>query len=383
VRVVVDNKHVDSAIRQALGGNRAEKGGACPDRNLTAAYLENRLRDDERAVFESHAADCATCRQVLALAMTLEEDPDSVPAVRQPSSSKLLFRISIPVSALALIVAGVAVGILSLRSPKTPMRNAPSPQITELRAPAQPQPPPQEKIRKEPVSPAAAPIRKPAEVTTTAARPPAAELTRKAEPAKESLKEPAPVATPTVVPAELAELEAGRAQKQEVAAAKTEFAAARNEDAAIRPAIQARGGAAGFAGGVVGGVVGGAVGGISPPPPQRTQRVSMVNATATPREAIESLSKLLGASDKDESGKAKMLALELKSGNRSRKIGDHTFVSASGYWVDELCARNTEAPIVEVRTGVTEFEEILKLYPDLRTLLPAIVYWNDKTWVLR
>jgi hypothetical protein len=372
----VDNRYVDSAIRQALGRSQAESSGACPDHNQAAAYLEGRLRDDDTAAFEAHAADCAACRQVLALALKLEEESWAVNAIHAHSSKRLLFRISIPVSALALIVAGIAIGMLFLRSSKTPDKIVPTAQITELREPAPVQQPSREKDSKESVSPAPVKIQKPTTVKTRVSQSPAAESAKKAEPAQDALTRATPIAAIAGVPAEPAELDAVKAQTQQVAAAKTEFAPARSGDVVARQALQSSG--------VVGGLPGRVVGGISPAPQApKLQKVSMPNLTPTPRDAIRELSKMLGANDEDGSRKAEELKSDLTSENRYKRIGDRSFLSTSGYWIDELCARNADAPIVEVRAGTAEFEEILKLYPDLRVLLPVVIYWNDKILVMR
>lgn len=376
----MDNRYVDSAIRQALGRSQAESSAACPDHNQAAAYLEGRLRDDDAAAFEAHAADCAACRQVLALALKLEEESWAVNASHAHSSKRLLFRISIPVSALALIVAGIAIGMLFLRSSKTPDKIVPTAQITELRAPAPVQQPALEKDSKESVSPAPVKIQKPTAVKTRVSQSPAAESAKKAEPAQDALTRATPIAAIAGVPAELAELDAVKAQTQQVAAAKTEFAPVRSGDVVARQALQS----SGVVGGLPGGVVGGVVGGISPAPQApKPQKVSMLNQTPTPRDAIRELSKTLGANDKDGSRKAEELKSDFTFGNRFKKIGDRNFLSTSGYWIDELCARNADALIVEVRAGAAEFEEILKLYPDLRVLFPVVIYWNDKILVMR
>jgi hypothetical protein len=312
--------------------------------------------------------------------MRLEEESGAVNAIHAHSSKRLLFRISIPVSALALIVAGVAIGMLFLRSSKTPDKIMPTAQITELRVPAPAQQPSREKDSKESVSPAPAKIQKPTAAKTTVSQSPAAESAKKAEPAQDALIRATPIAATAGIPAELAELDAVKTQTQQVAAAKTEFAPARSEDAVARQALQS----SGVVGGLPGGVVGGVVGGISPAPQApKPQRVSMLNPAPTPREAILALRKTLGTNDKDGSKKTEERRSDFTSENRFKRIGDRSFLSTSGYWIDELCTRNADAPIVEVRAGAAEFEEILKLYPDLRVLLPVVIYWNEKILVMR
>jgi len=370
----VDNNIVDSAIRQSLSRALSENRGSCPDPNLTAAYLENRLHEDQRAAFEAHAADCADCREILALALRLEEEQGTVPLIRESSSRKLLFRFTIPVSALALIVAGIALGIIFFHSSKTPV-SVPAVQITQLRAPDQLQSPTPEKESKEKAERRSEPRPKPVTVKSISTPSGVAEPSKKPDPSKQALAQPAPpAATPT--PTEIVELDAAKIQTREVSAAKSEFAAGRAEDAGLRQAPQTGAAATGFAGGAVGGVL-----------PQsaalRTQRVSMLNAAPSPRDAIIALSKMLETAVQSETRKTKDQAADLKSEARSRKIGDHNFFFTSGYWIDALCAQHADAPVTEVRAGTAEFEAIVKLYPDVRSLLPAIVYWGEKTWVLR
>jgi len=375
----VDNKNVDSAIRQALGRTPPESSGSCPDPNMTAAYLENRLTDDEMAAFETHASDCPQCRELLALAMKLEEKPGTGPSVIEPAVRRYLFRISIPVSALALFVTGAALGIIFLRSSKSPVSGKPAAQTAELRAPAPPPEPSPEQKLNESVAPPPAPVRKPVAVKSAPAPLSDSESSKKAESMKQAIAQQAPAAVPEAVPTGIAELDTGKAQTQQLSAAKTEFAATRGDDAGQRQAAQSRGATAGYAGNAVGGVVGG----IPPPSAPRTQRVSMLSAAPTPKEAIMTLGRMLSTAVQSESRTAKDAAADLKSDERSRKIGNHRFILTSGYWIDEVCGRNTDAPIVEVTAGAPEFDEIIKLYPDLRPLLPAIVYWNEKALVLR
>ena len=73
----------DRTLRAAA--RRGRPVGVCPDAALLAAYADNGLTADERHSLETHAADCVTCQQHLALLGAVSLDRD----VPQPSRSWL------------------------------------------------------------------------------------------------------------------------------------------------------------------------------------------------------------------------------------------------------------------------------------------------------
>lgn len=80
------HQDADKAFLRILRKQQGDSPAACPDANDLAAYLEMKLSDDETARFEEHAADCAPCREALALAMKLageEKESHAITAVPQ------------------------------------------------------------------------------------------------------------------------------------------------------------------------------------------------------------------------------------------------------------------------------------------------------------
>jgi len=70
------------AIRSALARKRPLSEH--PDANLLGAFAENRLGPPERSAVAGHLADCADCRELLALAFGTLESPVSAAAPAQP-----------------------------------------------------------------------------------------------------------------------------------------------------------------------------------------------------------------------------------------------------------------------------------------------------------
>ena len=88
------------ALRTAA--RRGRPAGVCPDAAMLAAYADNGLTADERLVVETHAADCATCLEHLALLGAVSLDRDA-PA---PSRSWLVrWGWLVPVATAVLVVA--------------------------------------------------------------------------------------------------------------------------------------------------------------------------------------------------------------------------------------------------------------------------------------
>ena len=63
------DKRLDAMIRTGLASGLDVSGAACPDPDLLAAFAENTLASNERAIWNTHFAGCAICqRQLAALA---------------------------------------------------------------------------------------------------------------------------------------------------------------------------------------------------------------------------------------------------------------------------------------------------------------------------
>ena len=88
------------ALRSAA--RRGRPAGVCPDAAMLAAYADNGLTADERRVVETHAADCATCLEHLALLGAVSLDRDAP----QPARSWLVrWGWLVPVATAVLVVA--------------------------------------------------------------------------------------------------------------------------------------------------------------------------------------------------------------------------------------------------------------------------------------
>ncbi len=359
----MDQKHVDMAIRQALSRATHGKGDACPDQNLLAAYLEHRLGVTENQALEVHLSECTSCQGLLAMAMDIGEEAAPETALQDSSPKRVLFRLSIPVSSLILIVIAVAAGVLFLRTSKQPSEVAQPIQTAEIHEPVPATPPAPAVVPKELPRPARPQKRLPPPDRYGAAVNEAeVKEARSGPPPQESPALPASQTADRTVPVEIAGLRA----KSEVQAHAAATGYAQIRDGKVSPDYFAQ--AKEVPGGVVGGAVGGILGGAVAP------RTSAIHKTAaletvlpTPRDAI------LAAGAKAEETTA----------SRWKKVGDRGFRFASGYWVDEQCVKDTGKTIVEVGEGAPDFEEILKSYPELLTLRPVIILWKDKILVLK
>lgn len=108
------------------GADRPGRG--CPDEAVIAAFVEQRVRDEERARIEAHLADCDACLGMVAFLARGPQElgaaaPGAVARARdlvQPASSGWR-RLSLRWVAAAAGVACVALAaVLVLRSPSTP-----------------------------------------------------------------------------------------------------------------------------------------------------------------------------------------------------------------------------------------------------------------------
>ncbi len=362
----MNEKYVDRAIRRALGQDKTERVGACPDHNLLAAYLEGHLNGCEKEALEAHAAECPTCQHVLALAEQIAEEPDSEALFTYHPKKKLLFRISIPISALALTGAAVAIGVFFLRISKQPTTQPPVAQTAELHAPAQVAPPPPANLLKNEPLPGRSQTQRPDAEKSPIRQRATALKEKETGPALKMPTQQPPLAATPVAATQIADLPAEKPETRRLAAARVDYAPARNENVNADQVMPAKA----AAGGVAGGVVGGVIGGVSREPQARElQKVAALSMsmTETPRDAVLESSREQGQAD----------------ASRWKKVADRGFRFIGGYWVDEQCSKNVNAAISETKEGAPEFEEILKLYPDLRALRPAVIFWKEKIWVLR
>jgi hypothetical protein len=76
-------------------------------------------------------------------------------------------------------------------------------------------------------------------------------------------------------------------------------------------------------------------------------------------------------------------SLDSKSKSAEMKtIGDKVFYKNLGYWIDKQCAENSGDPIVEVKSADPDFALLIQKYPDMKKILPAIIHWEKKNYLL-
>jgi hypothetical protein len=346
----------DDLIRKMLSARECENSERCANENLMAAYLESSLSPQETAEFEAHIADCAICREVLALSMKMDSEETADRPAAASDSRKTLFRFSVPV-----VVAGALFLVFILAVYKY-MRN-PSEnnvQVAEVRKPAQP---PMQRSAPQAESAAQGikkevPEAKAPEKTALKAKAPemdkrvaASEKQQSAPPAPEEKEKgsfPADLKrAETNPPVVLSGAEAVISAESKTEASDAAGASRIDEASAARPAS-------------------------NPPPYQidinrykalNSLSLSILNVTPT-------AGMLLGSESEKDSA-------ELK------KIGDKVFYLNSGIWIDRQCAQHRDSLVVELLPVLPEHESILKQYPELRNLLPALIYWNSKIYLLR
>jgi hypothetical protein len=346
---------LDRLIRKSLAAQKRRNPGPCVSENLMAAYLEESLSPDESAAFESHVSDCAACREVLALSMKLRppEEEAFVPDV-PPGSKNTLFHFSVPVPVLGALVVGIVLFAVYLRISNRPNENTISDRIAELR----PSPQQVEAVAQDaPVAARAnarvnkeAPQKK-ASIGSAAAMP-ADDYRKDAAkfPADENLTAAVPVvAIPPASPspagtlsAVLADSDLSAKQKSEVETkeATDQIASIRAQEPVSRPRVFAA-----------------------------ANRIATTLYSSTPVEAsLRFALTNLGANSK---------------GNETREVGDRVFYRSSGFWIDRQCVEHSGNPIVEITTEDPEYKVILEKYPDVRSILPAAIFWEAKNYLLR
>jgi hypothetical protein len=326
--MAVKDTHFDKAVRKALPGGAPSP---CPDENLMAAYLDGVLSGQDRERFEDHASQCASCREVLAMAIEMAEQSSDAPPLR--AFRRPAFRFFIPATVAAGIVLAVATGILLLQTfregetpqsaavrPGTPDRDARQKSLLET-APSAPSgsaraaahagaTAAREKEVVPPVGPRPSPLRAPE------GRPLVAEESR---------------ATDAAAPPEGNRAAAGERRKASAYAARLDHPIAQ------RP---------------------------SAPPTEGKP------AESAPEDVV-AMSAGLGQS---------------RDSAAVRKVGELTFRLAGGYWLDSRCGDQKEDAARLVAADADALAGILKEHPGLKALVdtgtPVIVRYQDRNYVL-
>jgi hypothetical protein len=345
---------MDDLIRKSVSTGIREPLTGCADENIMAAYLEGNLSAQEKAAFEGHAAQCASCQEILALSMKLK-NPDASEQISKEGSSakKTLFHFSIPIPVLG---GGIAVIILivvlfkflgdsrqepgaaqiaelhqSAREAQVMKQNAPLPQTAESRSNLTPEPPATE------TDALAGKLKGLASRdlgSEPQAIPPAAPVVKTEE--AEAVEPPAlldDVKVAEIHPAETAVV--GRSRSNE----RLDAASSADTDSEQGDKFQAL-------------TLNAAPSAQLSSKPQKEMKADLAKARSNP----------------DAAG--------------MRQVGEKEFYRNSGIWIDRQCALHPDDPIIEIDKEDPEYKLILEQYPKLRDLLPAKIYWNGKTYLL-
>ncbi len=413
------DSHVEGAIRRILSRRQTGAPGNCPDANELAAFLESRLSPSEANRFEQHAADCAACREALALSLQMvEPEADSV---RAPA--RLAQRSSYSTSPLRFALAAVvllAVGVLLFKAVREDQFPQAGPQLAREERASAPKGgiPSKSEVQGKPTaySPQpAAPLQM--QAPTSAKEPPVIQIAaspRKedAAPQKPAVPSAAPAA-PSPVPAQLqpqaradALKQAGgepgeTLQKEKLAQLADKDVQQKSETAALVQAKQA------------------GVGGRDLNKSAQTAQLNLQTAQAAPAN-VEVQAGNLAAANRTQLAfpEAQRLALQANDKSQVNRVqqaleqalafrrknpppavttqvlskdpktrGERTFMRTADYWVDSQCVAHAGAPSREILRDSKEYLEILAKEPALAELRPAeipiLIYWDGANLLIR
>jgi Putative zinc-finger len=323
--------------------------GACPDANLIAAYLDSTLTAIARARLEEHASRCDSCQEVLGLAFSLSDAEREIeaPSAGRPERARQAFRIPLYASAIAIVAAAIATGVLILKV----TREQPASQTAVLRGAVPPD-------RPVPASPAVegrkatAPERDSRDASNRLTDTPGnRERRMKPETAASHVTTPPPEAPRAPAPQARAEQSA-------------EMMAARNEKTADPAATAAGSGAA------------------EPRP------MASAPAGYRTREAKERGAPAVDRDEPDSAAREAILTLakldRARSSHATRKIGTRVFYYLMGYWVDGECGGYPGDVLIH---SATVPPEILQVIPELEELAasdtPIIIHYGKANYVVR
>jgi hypothetical protein len=391
---------MDSLIKNMLSMGARKSSGSCPDENLMAAYLEGSLTSSEKSEFESHVSDCASCREILAVSIRLQPQESSRLQATPVTSKRTLFRFSIPIPVLGvLLIAAVLAGVLFRHTSRQSI-NAPKEQVAENR-PAVQQPADLRETAPQPMeaAPAVQPSRQRAKemtrigpqsnlaasTTSGVDEAPAEKQERMAEGTvadkKGGFEEKAKAVladrdwaanAPEAVPAAAAPLPpppvkaTAQALKAAQPAVVPESVGRASE---MKQPVQAERAASQEANIYTEAVV--------QKTPSRPKIYAAQNRIAASNYATTSVVASLKEALDALAVPANLQAAE------SMRNGDRTFYKNSGIWIDQQCIEHASADIIEIKPGAPEYKALSKQYSNIRTIVPAAIYWEGKIYILR
>jgi len=432
---------IDRVIRKSLSaGVRKTAADPC-DENLMAAYLDSSLSAPEMTAFESHVATCEVCQEILAVAVKLQVNEESGPIpVKTSSAKKTLFRFSIPIPVIgALLIFIAIVAVVFRMQTKTDQSAIREERVADLRAAMQRTMPQADEAKldkpgKDTLPDASLPTR----LTTAGASkrgriedvPEGSEEKDQAGadtiPSIRSDLAAVPASPPAIVaqatpppppPAEAMKMSALSEKDQAVSEKKKaegepvlptdtiasaekpepsktgshggfrrELSAASQTAAQSAPALPTGTASVTKQKGndeAEGPVAAETTNAIAPARTQepfpRPPIYASTNRIATTLYSTESTESSLRFVIKN-------LGSNLKAAE-SKKIGDRVFYKHMGYWIDRICTEHPENQIVEIISGDVagdkDYTAITKKYADIRSILPAVIYWENKSYLLR
>ncbi len=397
---------IDRHISKSLSAEAQSPAGHVVDENRMAAYLEGNLSPEEAIAFEAHMANCDVCQETLALALKLQSQEDE-PFQEQPSSParKRLFHISIPISAVAGLLLCAGIAVVFFRVYDEPRRFT-APQVAEL-------PPAARNEARPSVSTPPAVESEPAQ--KIASGPESKEKTREIQPRSAAPVQPAPPpvdglfavgasgdiasldkkgalnmpaeavggSTAPVQPEGARRADAPMIHKEEMptpvlqnSASPPAAAVSLGKITAPSVAIQAQNSKAKDEADASGSNLSAEVSA-----PARTQEPFQ-------RPSIYAASNRIATTLYETESFESYIRFVIRSLDVTRKsaenkaIGDRVFFKNRGYWIDKQCAENSADPIVVIKAADSDFASIMQKYPDTKALLPAIIYWEKKNYVL-
>jgi hypothetical protein len=339
----VSDAPIDGLIRKMLSGRGHDSSEHCVNENLMAAYLETSLSPKEAAEFESHVSDCAICREALAIAIRMggQEEPGVISA--EPGRIRFRFFKLVPIAGVLILLIALIPTFYKLKSTHRQNESLIKTQEAELRSPAK-------TIQKNELT-------KP-EVERVAVK-------------SKTVKETGIQSTDAKKPVESKLLDYRKAESSRPEALQKELtlpdAVKITEKDADLP--------------------------LKPVQDEKADDAKQVEKTMAAATAPSSLTQLdvgrftaLNSVPPTVSNTLPppgMLIGSGKDAGETKKIGDKEFYLNSGIWIDRQCAEHRDILVIEILPVVPEHETILKQYPALRNLLPAMVYWNGKIYLLR
>ena len=434
---------IDGLIRKSLSAGVRRAPDHYVDENLMAAYLEASLSPQEMSAFEAHVSDCAACQELLAVYMKLQPHKDDDLPNGALSDKKTLFRFSIPIPALGVLLVCVVIAAVFFRFQNKTPESTGKDQVAELQAPVQ-QPEaqfaePREKLSQAVSSPAPR-TAAPSIAQTGAARMekqgtsvgsidmPAARLDKLAEAIPSRLSPPAPVPVSAsiaagVLPAADSILESEQKKEQgaavstgtnewKAATALSDSKAKAETKAGVPAALHDKPSEAALYEAL-------SAAPAAVPEPSKANMLSAADrnpeskpgkdgSAAAPsgadeRDAVVSIrtqqplsrpriyavqnriaTSLYTTSSVESTLRfaIKNLDSDIKSAE-SKAIADRVYIKNSGYWIDKQCTEHADSEIVELAPEAPEYKAILAQYPGLKAIFPVIVYWQGRICVFR